>query len=381
VRARAADDMSFSEGVLWSEQATGTNGIGTAIALDHALQVFAGEHFKEAVHRWTCVAAPIHDPASGRVLGVIDVTGGLETAHPHSLALAVSAARAVEAQLLAAQHERDAVLCRRHVDRVVSSPASRRALVAPDGRVLLSEPRAWAPASIEVPAGGGDVRLPGDVPAVAEPLGPDGAFLLHTDERRPPPPAPALTLTTLGRDRGLVRLAQRRLELRHRHTEILVLLAGRREGMSAEELALALYGEEGRPSTVRTEVCRLREQLGPGIETAPYRFTIQVDADFLDVQRRLRAGAALEAAQRYHAPLLPHSDAPGIVALRDELDGWMRRAVLGADDAETLWAWLQSASGQDDLAAWKRFLTAVDFRDPRRALAASRVAALRASDL
>ena len=381
LRARAADDISFAEGVLWSEQATGTNGIGTALAVDHALQVFASEHFKEAVQRWTGVAAPIHDPATGRMLGVIDITGRLETAHPHSLALAVSDARAVEAQLRAAQRERDALLCERHVDRVVRSGATRRALVGPDGRVLLSEPRDWAPPSVEVPAGGGDVILPGEVPAVAEALGPDGAYLLHTDERRPPTPGPVLTITTFGRDRGLVRLARRQLELRLRHTEILVLLASRREGMSADELAGALYGEAGRPSTVRTEMCRLRELLGQWIEPAPYRLTIQVEADFLDVQRRLRAGEPLEAAQRYHAPLLPNSYAPGVVALRDELDGWIRRAVLGADDLETLWAWLQSTSGQDDLFAWKRFLAAVDFRDPRRALAASRVAALRASDL
>jgi hypothetical protein len=122
---------------------------------------------------------------------------------------------------------------------------------------------------------------------------------------------------------------------------------------------------------------RLRRLLGRWMVNAPYRLTIRVDADFLEVQRRLRAGAVLEAVQAYHAPLLPESDAPGVAALRDELDGWMRRAVLADEGVETLWAWLQSASGRADLAAWKRFLVAVDFRDPRRALAACRVAQLR----
>jgi hypothetical protein len=36
-------------------------------------------------------------------------------------------------------------------------------------------------------------------------------------------------------------------------------------------------------------------------------------------------------------------------------------------------------SGGNDLAAWKRLLAEVDFRDPRRSLAASQVSALRAS--
>lgn len=47
VRSSAADEMSFVEGALWSEEAAGTNAVGTAIALDHAVQVFAAEHFNE----------------------------------------------------------------------------------------------------------------------------------------------------------------------------------------------------------------------------------------------------------------------------------------------------------------------------------------------
>jgi hypothetical protein len=52
---------------------------------------------------------------------------------------------------------------------------------------------------------------------------------------------------------------------------------------------------------------------------------------------------------------------------------------MTSDDEDALWAWLQSPSGGDDLAAWKRLLAAVDFRDPRRSLAAAQVSALRAT--
>ena len=45
VRLRAAGDMNFAEGTLWSEGGAGTNAIGTAIAVDHAVQVFGPEHF------------------------------------------------------------------------------------------------------------------------------------------------------------------------------------------------------------------------------------------------------------------------------------------------------------------------------------------------
>jgi hypothetical protein len=50
---------------------------------------------------------------------------------------------------------------------------------------------------------------------------------------------------------------------------------------------------------------------------------------------------------------------------------------MSADDREALWAWVQCASGRDDLPAWKRLLTLLDFRDPRRILAAARVRSLR----
>jgi hypothetical protein len=96
---RSAEAMNFVEGAVWDEPHAGTNAPGTALALDHEVQIFATEHFRPTVQDWTCAAAPIHDPASGRVLGVVDVTGGDAIAHPHSLALVRAAARAAETAL------------------------------------------------------------------------------------------------------------------------------------------------------------------------------------------------------------------------------------------------------------------------------------------
>ena len=57
-----AREMRFQEGAAWSEREAGTNAVGTAVALDHPVQIFSAEHVLEAVHPWTCSAAPIHDP-------------------------------------------------------------------------------------------------------------------------------------------------------------------------------------------------------------------------------------------------------------------------------------------------------------------------------
>jgi len=86
-----------------------------------------------------------------------------------------------------------------------------------------------------------------------------------------------------------------------------------------------------------------------------------------------------EAAEDYTGPLLPGSEAPGVVRERDHLDGWLRQAVMTADDPEALWAWVHCSSGEDDLPAWKRLLAQLSFRDPRRSLCASRVGELRAA--
>ena len=107
VRGRAADEMNFAEGRAWSEAGAGTNAVGTAIAAGHAVQVFAAEHFADPVQRWTCAAAPVRDPEDGRVIGVIDLTGDFTGVHPHSLAVVVATAQAVEVFLRCRMHEHD----------------------------------------------------------------------------------------------------------------------------------------------------------------------------------------------------------------------------------------------------------------------------------
>ncbi|WP_372348005.1 GAF domain-containing protein [Streptomyces sp. KL116D] len=94
-----AGRMNFVPGARWSESAMGTNAPGTAVAVDRPVQVFAAEHFIRKVQPWTCAAAPVHDPRSGRLLGAVDITGGDGLAHPHSLAFVQAVARAAESQL------------------------------------------------------------------------------------------------------------------------------------------------------------------------------------------------------------------------------------------------------------------------------------------
>jgi hypothetical protein len=380
IRLDAADSMNFVEGAGWSECGAGTNAIGTALAADHAVQVFAAEHFNEGVQEWTCSAAPVHDPDTGRLLGIIDLTGKLGTVHPYSFCCAVATARAVESHLRWLMSERDARLRVRHEDRLAAGGPGA-SLVTPTGRVISGEHSVrWMGAGrVEVPAGGGELILPSGVPAFADPVGHDEAFVVRaTDRRVAASHRPLLRLRLLRRGEPRVELDGRQLRLGRVRTEILALLAARPAGLTGEELAAELYGDDERPSAVRVHVFRLRKLLGPWIETAPYRLSMDVESDVAQVRGLLGRGAVREAAERYEGPLLAHSEAPGIVRERDALEAWLRHAVMTADDTDALWAWAQSSSGSEDLAAWKRLLANLDYCDPRHSLAASRVTLLRA---
>ncbi|MEA2150005.1 MAG: hypothetical protein QOD69_1835 [Solirubrobacteraceae bacterium] len=180
VRSQAADSMNFTEGALWSETGAGTNAVGTALAADHAVQIFAGEHFIEQVQAWTCSAAPVHDPETGELLGIIDLTGLQKDVHPHSLAVVMTTARAVEGHLRYRLQERDDRLRARCEGRIGGGGGRRRALVAPTGRLVAGDAGGWLGAArVELPRGGGELVLPSGARAVAEPVGHEEAFVVR----------------------------------------------------------------------------------------------------------------------------------------------------------------------------------------------------------
>jgi hypothetical protein len=70
----AANRVNFAPGGCWSESATGTNAVGVALALQQPATVFSAEHFAACMHDWVCYAAPIIHPASGELIGVLDLS-------------------------------------------------------------------------------------------------------------------------------------------------------------------------------------------------------------------------------------------------------------------------------------------------------------------
>jgi PAS domain S-box-containing protein len=174
LKERAAE-MNLVEGARCSETVNGTNGVGTALALNHPVQVFAFEHFSHHHREWVCSGAPIHDPVSGRLVGVIDLSSPWKIAHPRSLELVTTAARTMEQCLLENRRDHDARLRRRYGDLATKSTDL---VVNRDGYVLVGD-NSSHPKPLDVPEEGGEIATDDGSLAVAEPLGQGEAYLVR----------------------------------------------------------------------------------------------------------------------------------------------------------------------------------------------------------
>jgi signal transduction histidine kinase len=189
LKERAAE-MNLVEGARYSEAADGTNGIGTALAADRAFQVFAFEHFNERHHEWVCSGAPVHDPVSGRVVGLVDLSSLWKAAHPRSLELVKTAARMMEQRLFEVRRDQDARLRRRYGDLVTRSTDL---LVSRDGYMLSGAGPARSK-PFDIPEGGGEVVLGDGSVAEAASLGQGEAYLLRRVAKRRARSAPVEVL-------------------------------------------------------------------------------------------------------------------------------------------------------------------------------------------
>jgi signal transduction histidine kinase len=208
LRERAAE-MNLVEGAQYSEAADGTNGIGTALATDHPFQVFAFEHFNERHHEWICSGAPVHDPVSGRTIGLIDLSSLWKLGHPRSLELVTTAAATIEQRLLDARRDHTARLRRRYSDLMTRSTDL---LVDRDGYVLDGAGPAHR-TPVDIPVGVGEIVLHDGFVAVLEPLGQGEAYLIRRSRSRRAGSRPA---EGLERAEGRAReLATEQAALRH----------------------------------------------------------------------------------------------------------------------------------------------------------------------
>ncbi len=351
----ATENMHLVAGADWSESGAGTNAMGTAVAVDHPVQIFSAEHFNRIVHPWQCSGAPIHDPETGEIIAVIDLTGHVKSAHPHTLSLVGAAAGMAEVFL---QQDLERKVARQKTKYLAGRAGTERpaAILGRTGKVLASVPEGWIEGDIELPENGVEVALRSGVVAELEPIDGDSGWLLWGSSEARQSPAPDLGLRMLGPKASAIADGAEH-ELSRRHAEILTVLALAPEGMPAERLTLEVYGETGRPDSLRAEISRLRHLLGPVIDSRPYRFSVNVSTDFDELEEMIGDGRLASALERYRGVLIPDSEVPMIRDARVRLDGLVRSAVISSEDPVLISRWCATASGRDDLEAAELLLT------------------------
>ncbi|WP_291056818.1 helix-turn-helix domain-containing protein [Herbiconiux sp.] len=344
---RAAEDMRFVEGAGWSESRVGTSAPGTALELDHGIQIHDSEHFNRLVHGWSCTAVPVHDPETRRILGVIDITGDARAVDPHTLPLIEATAAAAEAELMVLR---------------------LRALSDRGGAGGSTSTRGRSPLSVVGFGAAGSAGV--------------GARSAARQGRRPD--AGPISMHVLGRDTGELAGANGPVELSSRHSEILTVLAWHPEGVSAQRLAAEVYGDESGVVTLRPEMVRLRRTLaaagtGVDIESRPYRLSVPIELDAHHVVSLLDKGAHRVALAAVRGPLLPGSDAPGVVAIRDRVRMRLREAILTDAAVDVLLDYAATEDGLDDAEVWTAALRLLPARSPKRAGVVAHLEALERS--
>jgi GAF domain len=264
---RRADTVGLIEGALWTESTVGTNAIGTALAEAAPVQLFSAEHFEQNQHPWYCTAAPIHDPRTGELLGIVDVSGPALTLHPAISALVETGVRLAESQLWR-HHEDRLERLRRSAAPLLATLSGPMLLVDDDGwvahnsgiavRERIAAPR--ADRALAIPGLGLCLPQPLTDGWLVRPSGTDQSVSAELNLTH----APTLEVSAGGEPW--------RSTLTNRHAEILLLLhAAGPTGLSADQLSRALYGDAAHVVTTRAEVSRLRRAFGALVETQPYR--------------------------------------------------------------------------------------------------------------
>ncbi|GEL19233.1 Fis family transcriptional regulator [Pseudonocardia asaccharolytica DSM 44247 = NBRC 16224] len=132
------DRVSFAPGFGYAEGGVGTNGVGTVFGSGQPVHIVGPEHFHDRLQPFACTGAPIRNPLTGRIEGVLDISCLTEhwSALMHSLVR--SAAHDIERNLLLDRSQRTQALFEMFVRL---DARSRSAVVAVGGTAVMSNAR------------------------------------------------------------------------------------------------------------------------------------------------------------------------------------------------------------------------------------------------
>jgi signal transduction histidine kinase len=118
----ALDKVRLAPGYSYAEEFVGTNGIGTALENGQPTFIRGDEHYVGTLTRLACAGAPIRDPISRRIVGVLDLTCWAGKSDPVQFALAKTAATQIEDRMRALAHESETALLEAYLEQARRFP-------------------------------------------------------------------------------------------------------------------------------------------------------------------------------------------------------------------------------------------------------------------
>lgn len=186
--AEEARQVRLIEGACWSEEARGTNAIGTALTERCPVVVRGRAHYGRRFHGLACYAAPVRDP-HGELVAVLDATSYAGRADEEVIRAVRAAAASLEDVLRLRAYAQAGASVARALSRALDELRGPALLVEAPGRI--ARLNSAARALLGVGAGGSARELLGlpwaQLTAEARAPSPGGLPLLR-------PSAPALTL-------------------------------------------------------------------------------------------------------------------------------------------------------------------------------------------
>ncbi len=115
-----AFDLKMIPGAFMDESGIGTNAMSVALHEKMPVQVTGKEHYIEAYHRWTCSASPIIDH-EGKIIGSLDLTGYIDSVHPHTLGMVVASVNAIEKIFKINQYSQKLMMSKKYIETILDS--------------------------------------------------------------------------------------------------------------------------------------------------------------------------------------------------------------------------------------------------------------------
>lgn len=264
---RRADRIGFVPGARWNEGTAGTNAIGIATRLNVPVQVHGPEHWCLTQHTWSCAASPLRDPATGGILGVLDVSGPVPEAHPAILGFVSSVTGQLE-MWLQNQHLRYLDQLRTRCLGMLPSLSGRWILcdrmgwvigfrgVTPQRRLDLPGKKTAHASCMNVPGVGVCTVTVLDDVVIVTPEDAPPEYTLHVDGQ-------TVEMHVAGSSTSQ--------HISAKHAAILKALQDAGRPLEPGQIAASVWeGQSVSDVTVRAEVSRLRRRFPGLISSAPY---------------------------------------------------------------------------------------------------------------